>query len=422
MQDCKPVVCPEEQIKLSMQQSPQNRSEETEMKDVPYAQLVGCIQYLVVCTRPDLAHAASQISRFMQNPGKEHWKAAKRVLRYLKGTMKHRLCFPQSKGKAMLVGFSDADHAGCPDTRRSHSGYIVKVNGTAVAWVSKRQKCVTLSSCESEYIAVCECAKQIVWMRRLLKELGKEQKGTTSIFCDNQAAKALTENPIHHDRTKHIDMKYHYTRDLVEGGFIVVKHVPASDEEADILTKEYIGKNFRRLRDWVMGMKREMNGKEEMTDDDRIKRKKEDTNIFLSYTGTMPRGKGGGPGRNATGGAGGDATGGAGGGAGGDATGGADGDATGGTGGAARDNNATSWSDDDDTWPHDYPTVYPADDVLSEEMAELVKGVKGANETSLKYVETKLQEELERAKPDQQLVDHYLDQARDIKYNAPIAL
>ena len=126
---------------------------------------------------------------------------------------------------------------------------------------------MTLSSCESEYIAVCECAKQVVWMRRLLKELGREQKETTVIFCDNQAAKALTENPIHHDRTKHIDMQYHYTRDLVEGGFVVVKHVPAVDEQADFLTKEYIGKNFRRLRDWVMGMKEEADGRDDVNVD-----------------------------------------------------------------------------------------------------------------------------------------------------------
>ena len=105
MTDCRSVVCPEEQTKLSMRQSPMNSTEEDEMKDVPYAQLVGCIQYLVVCTRPDLAHAASQISRFMQNPGKEHWKAAKRVLRYLTGTLRHKLCFQPSRGDAVLVGF-----------------------------------------------------------------------------------------------------------------------------------------------------------------------------------------------------------------------------------------------------------------------------------------------------------------------------
>ena len=256
MTDCRAVVCPEEQGKLSMAQAPANSGEVLDMKDKPYAQLVGCIQYLVVCTRPDIAHATSQVSRFMQNPGPAHWKACLRILRYLKGTMGHKLCFGTPKGEARLFGFSDADHAGCPDTRRSHSGYVVKVNGTAVAWISRRQRCVALSSCESEYIAICECAKQIVWMRRLLGELGHPKEEATVILSDNQAAKALTENPIHHDRTKHIDMQYHFTRELIDAGVITVEYIPAVEEQADILTKEYIGRNFRALRDSVMGMVR----------------------------------------------------------------------------------------------------------------------------------------------------------------------
>ena len=138
----------------------------------------------------------------MQNPGKAHWTAALRVLRYLRGTLSHKLHFSKSPEVALLVGFSDADHAGCLDTRRSHSGYVAKVNDTAVAWASRRQKCVALSSCESEYIAVCECAKQVVWMRReLMIELDHTQQHVNSIDCDNQAAKAPNENPIHHDRT-----------------------------------------------------------------------------------------------------------------------------------------------------------------------------------------------------------------------------
>ena len=134
-------------MKLSKSQCPSNPQEVLEMRDVPYAELVGCIQYLVVCTRPDLAHAASQVSKFMQNPGKAHWKAALRILRYLKGTLTFKFYFSKSPVTAHLTGFSDADHAGCLDTRRSHSGYIVKLNDTAIAWASRRQRCVALSSC-----------------------------------------------------------------------------------------------------------------------------------------------------------------------------------------------------------------------------------------------------------------------------------
>ena len=165
----------------------------------------------------------------MQNPGKVHWNAVLRIMTYLKGTLGQRLVFSQGPARAVVTAFSDADHAGCPDTRRSHSGYAVKVNGTAVAWISRRQ-CVALSSCESEYIAICECAKQVVWVRRLLSELGHGQKDTTPIYCDNQAAKALTENPVHHDRTKHVDMQHHYTRDLIENNVVVVSYIPPTEE------------------------------------------------------------------------------------------------------------------------------------------------------------------------------------------------
>ena len=260
MDGCKPVVCPEMPVKLSKSQSPQNPQEELEMKDIPYSPAVGCLQYLVVCTRVDMTHAVSQVSRFMQSPGKIHCNAVLRIMRYLKGTLGQRLVFSKGPAKAVLTAFSDADHAGCPDTRRSHSGYAVKVNGTAVAWISRRQRCVALSSCESEYIAICECAKQVVWVRRLLSELGHGQKDPTPIYCDNQAAKALTENPVHHDRTKHVDMQYHYTRDLIENNVVVVSYIPATEEQADILTKEYVGKNFVRLRDSLMSIMKWVRG------------------------------------------------------------------------------------------------------------------------------------------------------------------
>ena len=152
-----------------------------------------------------------------------------------------------------LNAWSDADHAGCVDTRRSMSGYIVKIGSTAVAWQCKRQACVALSSCESEYVACCLCARQVVWMRRLLAELGFEQKHPTVIYSDNEAARMLSENPVQHDRTKHIDNKYHYIRDVVSKHIAKIVHVASIDEEADILTKEYVGPNFRILRDRAMG-------------------------------------------------------------------------------------------------------------------------------------------------------------------------
>ena len=131
------------------------------------------------------------------------------------------------------------------------SGYVVKIGSTAVAWQCKRQACIALSSCESEYVACCLCARQVVWMRRLLDELGFKQDQPTMIYSDNEAARMLTENPVHHDRTKHIDNQYHYIRDVCNRNIVKVVHVASIDEKADILTKEY--PNFRTLRDRAMG-------------------------------------------------------------------------------------------------------------------------------------------------------------------------
>ena len=253
MNECKPLINPEDaNVKLSMKHCPATDDEMNEMRSMPYSALAGSLQYLVVGTRPDIAHAASQTSRFMQNPGKTHWDAALRVLRYLKGTYDFRLWF--TPDGVELCGYTDADYAGCIDTRRSTSGYIVKIGSTAVAWQCKQQACVALSSCESEYVAACTGAKQVVWMRRLLNELNvKQHSDTTIIYVDNEAARQLSENPIHHDRTKHIDTQYHYLRDLLAQCIVKLVHVSTVDEEADILTKEYVGPVFAKLRDRAMG-------------------------------------------------------------------------------------------------------------------------------------------------------------------------
>ena len=131
------------------------------------------------------------------------------------------------------------------------SGYIVKVGNAAVAWQCKRQACVALSSCESEYVAACTSAKQVTWMRRLLNELRvmKHDAEPTLIYTDNEAARMLSENPIHHDRTKHIDTQYHHLRYLYENGVVKLVHVDTCDEAADILAKEYVGPTYNKFRD-----------------------------------------------------------------------------------------------------------------------------------------------------------------------------
>ncbi|KAL8104982.1 hypothetical protein AgCh_028950 [Apium graveolens] len=157
---------------LTKKQSPKTDEGKKDMAKVPYASVVGSLMYAMMCTRPDIAHTVGVVSRFMSNPGREHWEAVKWLLRYLKGTSKVALCF--SKKDVILEGFSDADLGGCLDTRKSTTGYIFTLGGTAVSWMSRLQKSVALSTTEAEYMAISEASKEMIWLKNFLEELGKK--------------------------------------------------------------------------------------------------------------------------------------------------------------------------------------------------------------------------------------------------------
>ncbi|KAF3684151.1 putative ribonuclease H protein-like [Capsicum annuum] len=159
--DAKPKTTPlANHIKLSKEQSPKTAQEREHMALVPYTSAVGSLMYVMVCTRPDIAHAVGVVSRYMANPGKERWEAVKWLLRYLKGISSTSLCF--GNGKMILQGFVDADLSGDVDSSMSTSGYIYAVGGTAVSWMSRLQKCVALSSTEAEYVAITEAGKEMI--------------------------------------------------------------------------------------------------------------------------------------------------------------------------------------------------------------------------------------------------------------------
>jgi hypothetical protein len=157
-------------FKLTREQSPQTDKDREEMAKVPYASAVGSLMYAMVCTRPDIAHAVGVVSRFMSNPGREHWEAVKWLFRYLKGTSKVALHFKRKD--VILEGFSDADLGGCLDTRKSTTGYIFTLGGTA--GMSRLQKSVALSTTEAEYMAISEAGKEMIWLKNFLdlEELG----------------------------------------------------------------------------------------------------------------------------------------------------------------------------------------------------------------------------------------------------------
>ena len=166
--------------KLNSGQCPKSEKDKAEMRRVSYASAVGSLMYAMVCTRPDIAFAVGTVSRYMGNPGREHWEAVKWILRYLKGTS--NVCLRYGSGKPVLEGFTDSDMSGDVDSSRSTSGYVMTYSGGAVSWKSRLQKTVALSTTEAEYMAAVEAGKELIWMRDFLTELGmKTRKVPTSL-------------------------------------------------------------------------------------------------------------------------------------------------------------------------------------------------------------------------------------------------
>ncbi|KAL5825678.1 hypothetical protein ACOSQ3_021741 [Xanthoceras sorbifolium] len=235
MQDAKPVSTPLGiHFRLSKEQSPKTDEERTHMAKVPYASAIGSLMYAMVCTRPDIAQAVGAVSRYMNNPGKIHWEAVKWILRYLRGTTNKTLCF--KGGDTTLTGYVDADLAGNVDIRKSTTGYVYTLGGTAVSWVSQLQKIVALSTTEAEYVAVTEASKEMVWLQSFLEELGKKQEDNV-LYCDSQSAIHLAKNPSFHSRTKHIQLRYHFIRSLLEDRILKLEKISGAQNPADMLTK-----------------------------------------------------------------------------------------------------------------------------------------------------------------------------------------
>jgi len=175
--------------------------------------MVGSLMYLTA-TRPNIMYGISLISRFMESPKDSHWQADKRILRYVSGTKDFGILYFTSDDLS-LVGYTDSDCGGSIDDRKNTSGYAFHFGTCVVSWASKKQPIVTLSPVEAEYVAAKNSACQVVWMRRMLKYLMHDQKEPTTIFCDNISAIALSKNHVFHNRTKHIDTKYRFIRELV---------------------------------------------------------------------------------------------------------------------------------------------------------------------------------------------------------------
>ncbi|WVZ00881.1 hypothetical protein V8G54_026950 [Vigna mungo] len=210
-------------FKLSKSQCPKNEEEKEEMSKVPYSSVALYIGY-----------AVGAVSRFLSNPGKEHWEAVKWILRYLRGSAKRSLCF--GNGDLKLIGYSDSDMAGDVDSRKSTSGYLITFAGGVVSWQSKLQKCVTLSTAEAEYVAVTEASKEMLWMKNFLSELGHDQDDYV-VNCDNQSTIHLTKNPMFHSRSKHIDVRYNWIREALDEKKLKIEKIHTDLNWSDMMTK-----------------------------------------------------------------------------------------------------------------------------------------------------------------------------------------
>ncbi|KAK1431723.1 hypothetical protein QVD17_08300 [Tagetes erecta] len=200
-----------------------------------YRSLAGALQYLTF-TRPDISYAVQQVCLFMHAPRKPHLAFLHRILRYIKGTLDYGLRLTASSITSM-TSYSDADWGGCPDSRRSTSGYCVYLGNNLVSWSSKRQPTISRSSAEAEYRAVANAVAETAWLRNLLLELHVMIPRATVVYCDNISAVYLSGNPVQHQRTKHIEIDIHFVREKVRMGHIRVLHVPAPYQYADIFTK-----------------------------------------------------------------------------------------------------------------------------------------------------------------------------------------
>ena len=204
------------------------------MSRVPYTSAIGSLMYAMVCSRPDLSHALSVVSRYIANPSKQHWNAVQWIFRYLQSTSS--ACLQFGKPRNGLVGNVDSDYAGGLDKRRSFTGYVFTICGCTVSWKASLQATVALSTTEAEYMAISEACKEAIWLRGLYSELC-EVSSCITIHCDSQSAICVTKDQMFHERTKHTDVRYHFIRGVVAKGDAKVCQISTHDNPADMMTK-----------------------------------------------------------------------------------------------------------------------------------------------------------------------------------------
>ena len=222
-----------------------------------YREIVGSLVYIMTATRPDLCYSVTNLSQHLAKPTLAHLNAAKHVLRYLKGTPSRNLVFRKTEEGLNLTGFCDADW-GASEDRRSINGYGFRLSnhGPLVSWKSRKQPTVALSTCETEYMSLAAAVQEAKFLFQLLESMGAGNKDVFSpvtLYCDNQGALALAKNPVQHQRSKHIDIRYHFVRSEIQKQLLNLVYVPSKDNLADIFTKPLPGPRIKTFLSVILG-------------------------------------------------------------------------------------------------------------------------------------------------------------------------
>lgn len=205
--------------------------------NVNYRQVLGLLNYLSVSTRPDISFTVSQLSQHLETPGLTHWKAVLHLLRYLAGSISYGIRLNGNCDLGRFQVYTDADFANCTDDRRSYSGYIALLGGNIVSWRSKKQPTVSTSTTEAEYRELYEGVQESVWFDQLFTSIKRKVQTKYELFVDNQSAISLATNPLFQQRTKHIDVIYHWIREIYDSGLFHLKYISTNDMKADMCTK-----------------------------------------------------------------------------------------------------------------------------------------------------------------------------------------
>ncbi|KAK9080260.1 hypothetical protein SSX86_001936 [Deinandra increscens subsp. villosa] len=249
MQHCSPSVAPVVKGDVfGSFQCPKTEVEKEQMRLIPYASIVGSLMYAQVCTRPDIAYIAGMLGRYQSNPGLDHWKAAKKVLRYLQGTKDYKLTYRRTNNLE-VIGYSDSDFAKCKDDKKSTSGYIFMLAGGPISWRSHKQQLTTTSTMMAEYVAVYNATCHGMLLRNLISGLKvvNSISRPLKIYCDNSAAVSFSNSNSSSGAGLYLDTKFLFVRERVEENNLCIEYISTHNMLADPMTKGLPPKIFQEL-------------------------------------------------------------------------------------------------------------------------------------------------------------------------------